>query len=69
MKEDIAHSAIVTHAGIISNILSAMGIPKYRPSVLTSDFGEGYEILVSAQMWQQTGSFEILGKLCEYENN
>jgi alpha-ribazole phosphatase len=68
MKDDIAHAAIVTHSGIISNILSSLGIPKYRPSVLTSDFGEGYEILVSAQMWQTMGSFEILGKLSENEN-
>jgi alpha-ribazole phosphatase len=68
MKDDIAHAAIVTHSGIISNILSALGIPKYRPSVLTSDFGEGYEILVTAQMWQTMGSFEILGKLSENEN-
>jgi alpha-ribazole phosphatase len=65
MNDDIAHAAIVTHSGIISNILSAMGIPKYRPSLLTSDFGEGYEILVTAQMWQTMGSFEILGKLTE----
>jgi alpha-ribazole phosphatase len=68
MNDDIAHAAIVTHSGIISNILSALGIPKYRPSLLTSDFGEGYEIIVTAQMWQTMGSFEILGKLSEHEN-
>jgi alpha-ribazole phosphatase len=68
MKDDIAHASIITHSGIISNILSAMGLPKYKPSSLTSDFGEGYEILVTAQMWQNTGTFEILGKLTENGN-
>jgi alpha-ribazole phosphatase len=68
MKDDITHAAIITHSGIISNILAAMGLPKYRPSILTSDFGEGYEILVTAAMWQNTGTFEILGKLTENEN-
>jgi alpha-ribazole phosphatase len=67
MKDDIAHAAIITHAGIIANILSSMGVPKYRPSILTSEFGEGYEILVTAQMWHSAGTFEILGKLCENE--
>jgi alpha-ribazole phosphatase len=67
MRDDITHAAIITHAGIISNILASMGVPKYRPSLLTSDFGEGYEILITAQMWQSAGTFEILGKLSENE--
>ena len=61
MNEDFSTTAIVTHSGIITNILSCFGLPKYRPNEIACKTGEGFEIMVTAQMWQQSQAFEILG--------
>lgn len=61
MEEDIEHCAVVTHAGIISNMLSCFGMPKLPPKECLSEPGEGFEIMFTAQMWQQSQAFEIMG--------
>lgn len=63
MKEDLNHCAVVTHNGIMMNMLSCFGLPKMKPMELTSEYGEGYEIIITAKMWQTSGVFEILGKV------
>jgi alpha-ribazole phosphatase len=63
MDENISHAAVVSHAGVIANILSACGIPRYKPMELQADFGEGFEVIISAMMWQNTGTFELLGRI------
>jgi len=50
MNDGITHSAMITHGGVISNMLSCFGLPKYDPKTLTADFGEGFDIIVTAQM-------------------
>lgn len=65
MNEGITHSAIITHAGIISNMLSCFGLPKYEPQILNAPFGEGFDVIVTAQMWLNSQAFEILG-YCPY---
>lgn len=62
MKEGMTNCAVVTHGGIIMNILSCFGLPKLSPMEFSCDFGEGYEILVTAQMWQRSNAFEIMGR-------
>lgn len=66
MNDGITHSAMITHGGIISNMLSCFGLPKYDPKTLNADFGEGFDIIVTAQMWLNSQAFEILG-YCPYE--
>ncbi|MDE5834648.1 MAG: histidine phosphatase family protein, partial [Ruminococcus sp.] len=65
MNEGITHSAVITHSGIISNMLSCFGLPKYDPQILNAPFGEGFDIIVTAQMWLNSQAFEILG-YCPY---
>lgn len=67
MSEELTHCAIVTHSGIVTNMLYGFGLPKIDPKELTCEPGEGYEVLVSAQMWQQSQAFEILGKIPYYK--
>ncbi len=62
MSEDFNHCAIVTHSGIVTNMMTCFGIPKYDAKYLSCDVGEGFEVLVTAQMWQRSQAFEILGK-------
>lgn len=61
MENDFAHCAVITHAGIISNLLACFGLPKIAAKDLQCEPGEGFEILLTAQMWQQAQAFEILG--------
>lgn len=63
MSEDFTHCAIVTHSGIVTNMMTCFGIPKYDSKDLYCGSGEGFEVLVTAQMWQRSQAFEILGKV------
>lgn len=66
MSEGITHTAIITHAGIITNMLTCFGLPKYDPKYLTAKAGEGFDIMVTTQMWLNSQAFEILG-YCPYD--
>lgn len=63
MDEEFSHCAIVTHVGVIKNMLIAFGLPKIDPNELYIDVGEGAEILITADMWQRSQAFEILRKV------
>ena len=67
MESGLTHCAMITHAGVISNMLSCFGLPKYDPKYLNAPAGEGFEILVTAQMWLNSQAFEILG-YCPYKD-
>ena len=66
MNDGLTHCAIITHAGIISNMLACFGMPKYDPRQLSCQPGEGFEIIVTTSMWLNSQAFEILG-LVPYE--
>lgn len=61
MAEDLDHCAVISHGGVISNMLACFGLPKISAKELNCEPGEGYEIMFTAQMWQQAQAFEILG--------
>ena len=63
MKEGLTHCAIVTHSGIIMNMLSCFGLPKMKPMEFACEAGEGFEIIVTAMLWQTGNVFEILGRI------
>ena len=63
MYEGLTNVAVVTHGGIIMNMLSCFGIPKRSPMDYSCDFGEGFEVIVTASMWQRSEAFEVL---CTY---
>lgn len=63
MKEELTHAGVVTHSGIMMNMLSCFGLPKMKPLEFAGEVGEGYEIILTAQLWQTGNVFEILGKV------
>lgn len=65
MHEGISHTAVITHAGIITNMLAGFGLPKYEPKYLQANAGEGFDIMVTTQMWLNSQAFEIMG-YCPY---
>ncbi|MBR2283598.1 MAG: histidine phosphatase family protein [Ruminococcus sp.] len=66
MESGITRAALVTHGGIITNLLTGFGIPKYDPKYLNAKPGEGFDIMVTAQMWLSSQAFEIMG-YCPYD--
>lgn len=63
MKENIHEAGVVTHSGIMMNILSCFGLPKAKPMEWACEAGEGYKVYVTAMMWQNGGTFEIMEKI------
>ncbi len=61
MQEDLLHCAVITHSGIISNMMAGFGLPKIDAKELLAQPGEGFDILVTADLWQRSQAFEILG--------
>ncbi len=69
MKNGITEAGAVTHSGILMNMMSCFGLPKKKPMEFTCSPGEGYEILVSAMMWQNGNTFEIRGRVPANESD
>lgn len=83
MYEGLTNTAVITHSGIIMNMLACFGMPKRKAMEFACDFGEGFEVLVTASMWQRSEAFEIIGRypqknsdeqfpeyeILDYENN
>lgn len=63
VRANIANSAIVTHAGIISTVLSVFGLPKASSMDWQVTPGCGYSIRFTNQMWTRDKIFEIYDKL------
>lgn len=61
MQEDLLHCAVITHGGIISNMMAGFGLPKIPADQLQCAPGEGFDIYVTADLWQRSQAFEILG--------
>ena len=63
MKKEITRAAMVTHGGVITNLLAGFGLPKGHPADYMCGPGEGFEILLSTFLWQKGPTFEISGRL------
>ncbi|MBR4627542.1 MAG: histidine phosphatase family protein [Ruminococcus sp.] len=66
MNEGLTHCALITHGGVLSNMLSCFGLPKYPPSQITAEAGGGFDVLATAQMWLNSQAVEIIG-YCPYD--
>ena len=66
MQSGLTRAAMITHAGIISNMLSCFGLPKYDPKYLSAAAREGFDIMINTQMWLNSQAFEIMG-YCPYD--
>jgi alpha-ribazole phosphatase len=62
MEKGVTDAALVTHAGIITNIICGFGLPKLTPVEAATDFGKGFMISISAALWQGSQTFEIVGR-------
>ena len=63
MKKELTRAAVITHGGVITNLLAGFGLPKGKPADFMLPPGGGYEIILSAFLWQKGPVFEISGRL------
>ena len=63
MKEHISRAAVITHSGVIMNLLAGYGLPKGKPADFALKQGEGFAINLSTFLWQKGPVFEIIGKI------
>ena len=59
MEERVTSVAVVTHGALIMNLLAAMGLPEREAVRWNAGPGEGYTLLLSAQMWMRDRKFEV----------
>ncbi|MFZ2538140.1 MAG: histidine phosphatase family protein [Oscillospiraceae bacterium] len=59
MKDQVSEAALVTHAGVIMSILALCGLPKRLPLEWAVESGKGYTLMINAQLWGNTNSFEV----------
>lgn len=62
MRREIQSAAVITHAGVITNLLAGFGLPKGRPADFLCEPGKGFEISLNTFLWQKGPSFEITGR-------
>ena len=63
MAKDVTRAAVVTHGGVITNLLAGYGLPKGKPADYMCGPGEGFEIILSTFLWQKGPTFEISGRI------
>lgn len=63
MSRKISDAAIITHGGVIMQLLSACGLPTKKPTEWMTDNGHGFTLLVNASLWGNTKKAEIFSPL------
>ncbi len=63
MKTQTTSSVIMTHAGIISMLLSRYGLPQASPAEWVCDAGYGYSVRIHPQLWMSGKVFEVYALL------
>ena len=63
MEKRAASTAVVTHGGLIMNLLAAMGLPQREAVRWNVQPGRGYTILRTPQMWMRDHKFEVYAQI------
>ncbi len=63
MDDQLSDVAVVTHAGVIMQLLAGYGLPKKNPFSWSCEPGRGYTVQLTPYLWQRSGAFEIMGEL------
>lgn len=59
MKSKVSDAALITHGGVIMQLLAMCGIPKRKPTEWVVGNGKGYTVLVNSSLWANTKSVEV----------
>ena len=53
MKDQVTKAAVITHGGVIMNMLSQHALPFRKPEEWMTDPGAGYSVRLDAEMWMR----------------
>ena len=70
IETGVTHTAIVTHGGVIMNMLSQHALPFRKPEEWMTDPGAGYSVRLDAEMWSlwsQGRKVEVIAQIPEVE--
>lgn len=59
----VTSAAAVTHGGVILRLLALFDIEKRNPREYFCENGRGFTVMVTPQLWQRDGIFEVMGKI------
>lgn len=59
MSCGIHKAAVIMHGGAIMTLLSCCALPRRRSLEWTSDFGRGYEVVVTPSLYHSNGIIEV----------
>lgn len=59
MKRKISDAAVVTHGGVIAQLLANCGLPKRKQTDWIVGNGKGYTLLVNASLWGNNKTAEV----------
>ncbi|MDF2566776.1 MAG: Fructose-2,6-bisphosphatase [Oscillospiraceae bacterium] len=63
MSKGITSAALITHGGVIMNLLTLLGLPKRSPLDWTVGNGKGYTVVTSSYLWGSGRVFEVMDTL------
>lgn len=59
MRLKISDAALITHGGVIMQLLAMCGIPKRKPTEWVVGNGKGYTLLVNSSLWSNAQAVEV----------
>lgn len=62
MARGTASAVLVTHAGVMTSILAAFGLPKAAPQDWLCDGGFGYSVRITPGLWMRSPVMEVFGR-------
>ena len=68
MARGVTSAVLVTHAGVITSILSAFGLPKAEPGDWLCDGGFGYSVRITPGLCMREPVMEVFGRVPKPED-
>lgn len=63
VKTGNTEAVIITHGGVIMNLLAVYGLPKAKPFDWIMDNGFGYSVRINPMLWQRDRVMEVYRKI------
>jgi len=63
MKTKMSDAAVITHGGVIMQLLAHCGLPQRKPISWGTGNGKGYTLLVNASLWGNNKMVEVFTEL------
>ena len=65
IKSGVTDSAIITHGGVMTTLLSVYGLPSAKPFDWACDNGYGYSLRITPMLWQRDKVAEVFKRIPE----